>query len=342
MDIKQTTDGIDEDKTEDKTARKIGVVLIAAIALLAVMALAAFAVFFISVRGPEQTMVPNLVGKDIIEALLEMQQKELYPRIQLRFSQSALDKNTILEQEPHAGAIVKAGRRIRLVVSQGAQISRIENYIGRMLSDVRAEFQTLVTGGGAGVLLTVKEPVMYEESSAPAGTILEQTPQPGTGISGPAALSFVVSKGKVEDAQMPTLIGLDIKAALAEIVKTGIQAEFQIRAATSRQTPETVVSQTPSGGVLIPKDKSAVVVVAAPQKNKLDEDEVFLLFTYDLPPSPFPVVTTLAALDAEGKREQLAELGHRGGRFSFPCRLKRGTILTLSMLGTEVYRQTVE
>ena len=39
------------------------------------------------------------------------------------------NKGTILGQEPHPGALVKAGRKITLKVSRGAILDRIENYI---------------------------------------------------------------------------------------------------------------------------------------------------------------------------------------------------------------------
>lgn len=47
-----------------------------------------------------------------------MQVKELYPKIQLRYSDVPGDKGMILEQNPVAGTIVKASRRIDLVVSR--------------------------------------------------------------------------------------------------------------------------------------------------------------------------------------------------------------------------------
>jgi beta-lactam-binding protein with PASTA domain len=221
------------------------------------------------------------------------------------------------------------------------QVSRIENYVGRTLADVQTEFSTLISGGDAP-LLSIKEPVMFEESSKDAGTILEQTPAPGTGISGPAALSFVVSRGKDEGAVMPTLIGLDVDAALAEINNAGIQARFAVRDASARQTPGTVVSQNPAGGIIIAKNTPAEITVAAPAGGQLAEDEVFLLFTRDLPAHPFPVATTLEILNADGSRTQLAEMNHLGGQFTFPCRVKRGGALILSMLGSEVYRQPVD
>ncbi len=128
----------------------------AAAALIAFVVLIAVTVFFIALRGAEQTMVPDVVGKELTAALLELQVKELYPRIQLRYSQSIADKGNILEQDPRPGAIVKAGRRIRLVVSRGVVVDKVENYLGQNLDDVKIHLQTLFSTS-ARPLLSLKE-----------------------------------------------------------------------------------------------------------------------------------------------------------------------------------------
>ncbi|MDR2097387.1 MAG: PASTA domain-containing protein, partial [Spirochaetaceae bacterium] len=161
------------------------------VGIMVFVSVIAIAVFFLTVRGAEQTMVPEILGKDLVEALLELQQKELYPRIELRYSGSVADKGRILEQDPRAGSIVKAGRRIRLVVSQGPVVSKVENYVGRGVDDVREELQTLFAANSQP-LITVKEPILYQYSAQAAGTILEQNPAPGTGIFAPVQLEFVV------------------------------------------------------------------------------------------------------------------------------------------------------
>ncbi|MDR3356805.1 MAG: PASTA domain-containing protein [Spirochaetaceae bacterium] len=150
--------------------------------------------FFAALRGAEETLVPEVRGKDIVEALLELQQKELYPRIDLRYSASAADKGRILEQYPRAGSIVKAGRRIRLVVSQGAALSSVADYVGRDVADVRMELQTMFASNPRPLLI-LKEPFVYRRSGKPAGTILEQSPAPGTNIFSPVELELVVSGG---------------------------------------------------------------------------------------------------------------------------------------------------
>ncbi|MDR2343301.1 MAG: PASTA domain-containing protein [Spirochaetaceae bacterium] len=297
--------------------------------------------FFAALRGTEQTMVPEVRGKDLIEALLELQQKELYPRIDLRYSVSAADKGRILEQSPRAGSIVKAGRRIRLVVSQGMVLSVVEDYVGRNVDDVRIELQTLFASNPQP-LLTLKEPFLYQYSGKPAGTILEQAPVPGVNIFSPVELEFVISRGEEEETvKMPALVGLGIADTMKEIGEAGIRFNFSIRLGQGRSSAETVIAQTPAAGVSMKGDAVAEITVAAPTQGDLEENEVFSLFRHRLPDNPYPLPATLEAILPGGERKTLVSLDHPGGDFSFPYRLPEGSVLVLSVLNREMYRETV-
>jgi beta-lactam-binding protein with PASTA domain len=152
---------LDLDAVEGYVSNHLRLFLSMAAGILVFVGIIAVSVFFIALRGEEETMVPEVRGKDLTTALLELQVKELYPRIDLRYSQTSLDKGLILEQDPLPGTIVKAGRRIRLVVSQGVMINRVENYLGRSIDEVRVEIQAMFASAPAP-LLSLKEPFMYE------------------------------------------------------------------------------------------------------------------------------------------------------------------------------------
>jgi beta-lactam-binding protein with PASTA domain len=318
-----------------------------ALGILLFVGIIAVSVFFIAVRGEEQVMVPDVRGKDLTEALLELQVKELYPRIQLRYSLSSGDKGLILEQEPRAGTIVKAGRRIRLVVSQGVLISSVESYLGRNVDDVRIDLQALFASAGASSgnsagqpLLSLKDPFMYEYSAEPAGLILQQQPEAGTSISGPTVLEFVVSRGPENTAvKVPQLEGLSLADALGEISRSGIGFAFSARPPQEGEQGETVVSQDPAGDSLVRADTVVNITVTAPEY--VPEGEVFSLFSYTLPPNPYPLSVRLEALLPNGERRRLFTGEYSGGDFTVPYRLPVDTTLILYMLNREMHRETV-
>jgi beta-lactam-binding protein with PASTA domain len=322
-----------------------------AIGLVCFVGIVATVVFFIALRGAEETMVPDVRDKELTAALLELQVKELYPRIQLRYSQLNQEKGLILEQDPKPGTIVKAGRRIRLVVSQGAVINSVENYRGRNIDDVRMDLRTLFAAsvsssrtqaGETLPLLSLKEPFMHEYSSEPVGTILEQYPEPGTPISGPISLEFVVSLGPENIMiTVPELVGLPLAGVIDQIQREGINFTFDLRTIRENETPGIAVYQEPEGLASMDKKQAVYILVTAPEDGVLDGD-VFALFKYTLPENPYPSPVRLEALLPGGERRLLAAVDFPGGEFTLPYNLPPGSILILSMLNREFHRETVQ
>jgi len=325
---------------EDYVANHLRMFIFSVAGLVVFVGIIAVSVFFIAVRGAEQTMVPDLNGKELTEALLELQVKELYPRLQLRYSQTSADKGLIIEQEPRPGTIVKAGRRIRIVVSQGVIINKIDNFIGRGLNDVKIDLQTIYASSGGVPLLSIKEPVMYEFSSENPGTILAQKPEPGTDISGQMMLEFVVSRGRENDTvTVPQLTGLNISKALELISDSGINFYFTERDRRDNEKGETVVSQTPPAQTTIPISTVVQLTVTSPEK--LENNEISGIYHYTIPANPYPIEVRLEALLPSSERIRLIKANYSGGDFTVPYKLPAGTILVLSMFNREIHRQII-
>ncbi|MDR1212374.1 MAG: PASTA domain-containing protein [Spirochaetaceae bacterium] len=330
----------DLDSVESYVAGHARLFISLVVGVVILVGFAALMVFFIAVKGAEETMVPDIRGKELTEALLELQVKELYPRIQLRYSQSSRDRGTILEQEPSGGTIVKAGRRIRLVVSQGVIMDRVEDFLGRDIDDVRMDLQALAASGdsGGGPLITIREPIMYEYSQEEAGVILQQAPLPGTEISGPTSLVLVVSRGPERSMiKVPDLVGLPLQDALEQLRTVPASFVFSIRDTRDGERPESVVAQSPEALAVVPSDTQLNIVVSSP--NSLNTNEVFDLFTYELPRNPYPLPVLLEALLPSGERKRILQTDHPGGTLTVPYRLPVGSVLILSMVGRERTRQ---
>ncbi|MDR2953022.1 MAG: PASTA domain-containing protein [Treponema sp.] len=332
--------GYDLGKVEEYVTRHLKLFIASIAALLVFMGLTAFVIFTIYVRGAEQTMVPEVRGKELTEALLDLQVKELYPRLQLRYSQISGDKGQILEQNPMPGTIVKAGRRIRLVVSQGVAINKVENFIGRHIDEVRMDIQAIYSPSGGLPLITIKEPVMYDFSSETPGTILAQKPEPGADISGPLSLELVVSRGQ-ENAvvTVPQFAGLDIPKALELIGVAGVNFHFSLKERSGNEKGGTIVYQEPAGNMAVPLNTAVQLTATIP--DNLAEGEVFGLFHYTIPLNPYPLTVRLEALLPLGERIRLITATYPGGEFTVPYRLTEGATLVLYMLNRELHRETV-
>ena len=332
--------GFDLNSIEGYVANHLRLFILSVFGLVIFVGIIAVSVFFIAVRGEEQTMVPDVTGKELTEALLELQVKELYPRLQLRYSQTSRDKGFILEQDPLPGTIVKAGRRIRLVVSRGVVINRIESFVSRNIDEVRLDLMALQSAAGGAPVLTIREPLIYEFSTERPGTIIAQKPDPGTDISGPMTLEFVVSRGREDQTvNVPQLTGLHYERVLEVISSTGINFFFTVRNTGAGERAETAVSQSPEANTTIPLNSPVQIAVTSPET--LAAGEIFGLFRHTIPQNPYPLTVQLEALLSTGERLRLFTVNYPGGEFTVPYKLPSGTVLILSMLNRELRREIV-
>src|SRR5208282_3910846 len=301
-------------------------------AIIALMVVAGVSAFLLSLRGAEQTMVPDVKGMELAQALVKLQEKELYPRVSLRFTENPLDRGKIVDQSPSSGAIVKAGRRIQITVSRGSVVDKVENFVGQDINEAKIHLQTLYAG--ARPLLSVKDPPVYVFDKAPAGSVLEQKPLPETEIGGPTQLELVVSRGP-EKAQVkvPDLGGLAIDDALLQVEKTDLAVNFSMRAGGKSEKAGTVVAQTPTAGSMIPANARVSVTLSAPAVSK---DMVAGIYSRDLPVYPYPLKVSLESMSPSGDRSPLLTVNHPGGSFTAPYALPVGYVLVLSVLDHEV------
>jgi beta-lactam-binding protein with PASTA domain len=190
--------------------------------------------------------------------------------------------------------------------------------------------------------ISLKEPLMYEFSAESAGTILQQRPEPGTPISGPTVLEFVVSRGPEHTMiVVPNLAGLSVAEVVDQIRQSGINFSFELRPVRGGEKPGISVFQDPEAQASIDKKKPVSILVTAPPDG-IQGGELFALFKYQLPENPYPLPVRLEALLPSGERQTLAEVEYPGGEFTLPYQLPPQSTLILSMLNRELYREEVQ
>ena len=269
--------------------------------------------------------------------MLDLQARELYPRIQLRYSQKADEKGLILEQTPNPGAIVKGGKRVELVVSQGTVIDTVQNYIGENINEVQTMIRELFTSGSRQYL-QIKQPYLTQYSAEPAGTILEQEPAAGTPISSNMELTFVVSKGaQSETTQVPDMTGADLKKIYQVMQRAAVTFSF-----TANSTPDaagiTVQQQSVAAQSEVPVFSPVTLTVSLPEPA---DGMVSGILKTTLAEFPYPFTVSLYAAYPNGDKDMLTSFRHPGGACSVPYTVPEGTKLSLEVLNKEVYTETV-
>ena len=301
---------------------------------LFITAVTSLAVFFVFVQGAEKVLVPNVVGKSLTDALLDMQVKELYPKIQLKYSENLGDKGLIIDQNPKAGSIVKAYRRVTLTVSRGMAIDYIEDYVGKNADEVRNSLELLFSGEDSFVFLP---PSVYIKSDTTPGTIIAQYPEPGTPLAEKIKLQFVVSMGnETEKVELPKLEGLSIAQLLTVMQENKIVVDLELAESENAAASGSVISVDRHEETVDSYTRVNAILEIKPAAEKAEN--VQGIFTCELPDYPYPVPVVLSAKDSEGKTTELLSANHPGKKFTAPYDVKKGSILVLTVLGDEAAR----
>jgi beta-lactam-binding protein with PASTA domain len=225
-----------------------------------------------------------------------------------------------------------------LVVSKGSVMDRIENFTGRKLDEVSAQLRAAFSGQNP--LLRIKEPVVYVFNAAPAGTILQQKPKPGSELSQPSLLELVVSRGtEAEKIRLPKLIGLDAFEAVNQLAKLNASFIFQLIEPAKGQQPGRIHAQNPAETSEVLPGSRIELQFSFPLKTP--EGRYFGLFEYSLPDYSIPVDLRVDVFAPNGERSPLFAMKHPGGPISFPYALPENSTILLYVFNREIIRHRV-
>jgi beta-lactam-binding protein with PASTA domain len=297
------------------------------------MLLITLVTFMLALKSEDEILVPNVLIDDqnqkcdLLTAMKKLQEKGLYARVQVKHS-SQIERGLILEQRPQAGSVVKQGRRILLVVSEGSIVDSIGNYTGKSLDEVRLALQEMFSFDKQA-LIKIKEPVMYEFNEAPVGTVIQQNPASGSKIKAGAVvfLDLVISKGpKDTQVMVDNYLNLDYKVAMDRLISANRPFTFKVRSAETGEAEGTIVQQTPQAKEEVPE--KTVVELVMTEIKKLEKTQVFDLYTVELP--EYPVLVSIELKERmNDETKTLVKTQSYGGKLIIPYIKTKGANITL-------------
>lgn len=300
-------------------------------------------VFFLNVKGPERVMVPQVCGKKLASAIIEMGEKELYPTLATRDVQDPSKDGIILEQNPNPGSIVKGYSRVSLVVGRLCGPDQIEDFVGKNIDEVRNDFLAKFAKL-PNAPVTVGLP-FYKVSEKPFGTILEQDPKPGTLISDSVELQLIVSKGPEGNSVHPVnFVGKSIDYMNEMMEKCLVIYDFTGHIASENEKPGTGTDQTKFEEWFVPAYTRVKVDVALPgsivKDGKNSDNRKYGIFEAKTADFPMPVPMVLQA-ENERNKWVVAKFSHTGSKVTVPYAVEKETVLTLFVAGKPVYSETI-
>ncbi len=205
----------------------------------------------IAIHGRETTM-PNLVGKNVMEASSMLRSRGLVLRVADR-SYSDVPINVVVRQTPSAGQLMKVSQQAHVVLSLGQRQLEIPLLEGGSLRVSRIEL--LRAGLQVGEVSAVTMP------DKPVDTVVLQTPRPGAGAATPR-VDVLVSQGPRDTAYvMPHLVGLNEIDAQRRLDVAGLHRK--VNYVTAPQWPHaTVIDQSPLAGARVSAAATIELTVA--------------------------------------------------------------------------------
>ncbi len=195
--------------------------VLAVLAGLIIIALAA--VGFWVTRPTKEVPVPDLRGKPLVEARRLAQEAGLNLVVRQEDYNEQFPEGTVYLVQPEPGSSVKAGGAVQVWVSKGARTVEVPNVQGLSEADAR---QRLVQAG-----LQVGKVEEKPHPTAPAGTVLSQSPGPRQKVNRDAPVDLVVSKGPAlppvpeEGAERGFELVIPVKGAPGEVVQVRLEVQ---------------------------------------------------------------------------------------------------------------------
>ncbi len=311
--------------SEDPETRYFKVAVYSLVGLVLLMAIVGITVFFVTIEGAEETLVPDLENKELVEALLLLQERGLYPAVRLQFHSDPTLKGFVISQDPAPGTAVKAGKRVDIAVSQGAIKDTVEDYRGWNLRDVEVRLRELSATYDA--ILRIGD-VVYSFDESEPGTVLQQDPPPDMELLSLTDLDLVVSRGPdLETITVETYVGLDFERAIDLLDRDNVAFTFAVRDAREDEPAGAIVAQEPAPGEEITRETIVVLEMTRPAPKGEDDsgdeeeeesNEVFGVFDVTLPDFAVAVEVRLDANRPGGGVETIFTLNHPGGRLTVP------------------------
>ena len=245
--------GFNDDKK--RNTKRTALIVAAVVVALAVVGVVVFSLLNASQSG---SPVPSVVGKTQDEATQILQDAGF----EVGTISSAYDENVatglVISQDPPADSKRPEGTKVNLVFSQGTKMVSVPDLTNMTSDQAREELQKyglIPSAGTAEYSDTVEKDHVARQSPAVGESVAEGT-----------TVEYYLSLGP-EGTEVPSVVGQSEGDATATLENKGFHVSTEYR--TSDEPAGTVISQTPSSGLLKEGDTVNIVVSTGPEKKTM-------------------------------------------------------------------------
>ena len=199
-------------------------------------------------KGPERYDVPAVKGMSEQDATAALTAANLSLGTVDQAYDDKVDAGLVVSSKPKAGASVKPGTPVSIVISKGPQPVPVPDVVGKKVGGAKNAL------ADAGLRTDVSE--KFSES-IPNHVVISMKPKAGTVVDSGTKVALVVSKGP-PPVTVPNLIDMNKNKAISTLRNLGLRAKVIQGAATPLNR---VYSQDPKAGTQIPKGSTVTIRV---------------------------------------------------------------------------------
>ena len=206
--------------------------------------------------------VPDVKGKTLVEAEAILKDNNLDFTLKEEFD-AKVPTGTVIKQSPGAGSHVKAGRKIQLTVSKGAEPGVVPDLKGKNLAEATEMLH-------AAKLAVGKVTVQYKEGAA-QGALLSQDIEAGKKVAAGTKVDLVVNISKGQSV-VPDLKGLTLSDARERLSSMGLM----VGSVTTKEdsAPKgTVIGAEPEFGKVLSEGSVVTLIVSGGKKEEKKQKE---------------------------------------------------------------------
>jgi serine/threonine-protein kinase len=210
--------------------------------------------------GPGEGVIPGVAGLSREAATRKLEAAEFEVAVE-DVNSSSVEEGDVVHSEPGGGQTATHGSTVTIFVSTGPRLVKVPVLVDKQR---RLAVQEIRARG-------LSPEVGEEESGAPVGRVLRQSPSAGKELEQGSTVQIVVSSGR-ETKKMPGVVGEERREAVEEVRAAGLTPVVEEEETPNEAKIGVVTRQSPRGGTELTPGSEVTLIVgrraAAPPEGE--------------------------------------------------------------------------
>jgi len=199
--------------------------------------------------GLGKATVPDVKGADLAAARKELKDAGFKIDVSREHS-DRVKEGVVIGTVPPAGTHLELDELVTIQVSSGPKLVEVPSVVG--LDKDAADTQIRDAG--------LKPHFQKQESTEPAGQVIDQSPAGGSTARRNSTVTVVVSSG-IGRVTVPNVVGESSDQAKSDLAGAGLNARVVKQTTDDPNAEDQVISQEPSAGARLPRGEAVTIFV---------------------------------------------------------------------------------